>query len=200
MVNHDISLSNCLDSPRYYILHGFSTLRGYWVHAKINRRLLTYGWNPKVVIYPYGLGCYWWKLIVISNDLKIGPDQSIEPSIGPWSGLFQLLNRKGLWTGIKPDGPTVEPSNQTNHLVLCEPVNMWIDQNTCGALALQQPSCHQPTKPTSSPPTSQPIEQLTCFLNVWAIYGTHYICEFPMWDLVIKNNKCKCVALWGLKP
>ena len=26
---------------------------------------LTYGWEPKVVIYPYRFGHYWWRLVVI---------------------------------------------------------------------------------------------------------------------------------------
>ena len=32
---------------------------------------LTYGWEPKVVIYPYGLGHYWWRLVT-TGILNIG--------------------------------------------------------------------------------------------------------------------------------
>ena len=46
------------------------------------------------------------------NDLKTGPDRSVELSTRPRSGLVQLLSQKGLWTGVEPDGPTVEASNQ----------------------------------------------------------------------------------------
>ena len=46
------------------------------------------------------------------NDLKTGPDRSVELSTRPRSGPVQLLSQKGLWTGVEPDGPTVEASNQ----------------------------------------------------------------------------------------
>ena len=77
MVNHDVRLSNVM-IHQATILHRLSTLRECWSCAKINRRL--YGWDPKVVIYPYGLGHCWWRLVatrifnkgtMISHEIEI---------------------------------------------------------------------------------------------------------------------------------
>ena len=59
MANHDARLS-IVTICQNTILHELLTFRGYWAYAKINKRL---GWDPKVVIYPYGLGHYWWKRV-----------------------------------------------------------------------------------------------------------------------------------------
>ena len=35
---------------------------------------MTYGWNLKVIIYPYGLGHYWWRLVaigILNKDMMI---------------------------------------------------------------------------------------------------------------------------------
>ena len=55
---------NCHDSPSYYIawtlnLERISSL------CQNQQKALTYGWDPKVVIYPYGLGYCWWRLMAI---------------------------------------------------------------------------------------------------------------------------------------
>ena len=49
---------------------------------------------------------------VFSNVLKTGLDQlvqSVKSSIGPWSGLVELLSQYELWIGIEL---VVEPSNR----------------------------------------------------------------------------------------
>ena len=55
---------NCHDSPSYYIAW---ILNLEWILSLCQNQLedLTYGWNLKVVIYPYGLSHYWWRLVVI---------------------------------------------------------------------------------------------------------------------------------------
>ena len=55
---------DCHDSPNYYItwtlnLETILSLCQSW------QETLTYGWDLKVVIYPYGLGHYWWRLVII---------------------------------------------------------------------------------------------------------------------------------------
>ena len=52
MVNHDARLSIVM-IHQVTILHGLLTLRGYKAYAKINSRIWR---DPKMVIYPYGLG------------------------------------------------------------------------------------------------------------------------------------------------
>ena len=47
------------------ILHGLSTLRGYWVYAKINRWLWPMAEILKWSYIPYRLSHYWWRLVVI---------------------------------------------------------------------------------------------------------------------------------------
>ena len=42
------------------------TLTGYWICAKKKKKTLTYRWDLKVVMYPYGLGHYWWRLVTTS--------------------------------------------------------------------------------------------------------------------------------------
>ena len=61
-MNHEARLSIVM-IHQTTILHELSTLRGYWVYAKINRRLWPMGWDPKMVISPYGLGHCWWRLV-----------------------------------------------------------------------------------------------------------------------------------------
>ena len=49
-VNQDIRLSDCHDSPNYYVVWtlNFERILNLWWNQHIT---LTYGWNPKVVIY-----------------------------------------------------------------------------------------------------------------------------------------------------
>ena len=56
---------NCHDSPIYYTtwtlnLEGISSL------CQNQQKVLTFGWDLKVVIYPYGLDHRWWRLMTTS--------------------------------------------------------------------------------------------------------------------------------------
>ena len=53
---------NCHDSPSYYIVWTFN-LETILSLYQNQHEALTYGWDPKVVIYPYGLGHCWWRLV-----------------------------------------------------------------------------------------------------------------------------------------
>ncbi|RVX05567.1 hypothetical protein CK203_027264 [Vitis vinifera] len=85
--------------------------KGVMVMAWVFGRLLGVGGTSLTK----GLNLGWemvGRLNVGVNDLKTGPDRSVELSTRPRSGPVQLLSQKGLWTGVEPDGPTVEASNQ----------------------------------------------------------------------------------------
>ena len=69
-MNHDTRLLIVM-IHQTTLLHGLSTLRGFLSLWQNQHEALTYGWDPKVVIYPYGLGDYWWRLVAISI-LNIG--------------------------------------------------------------------------------------------------------------------------------
>ena len=69
---------NCHDSPSYYT--AWTLIEMLLSLCQNQQEALTYGWNPKMVIYPYRLGHYWWKLMtigilnrrtIISQGLKI---------------------------------------------------------------------------------------------------------------------------------
>ena len=57
-----------------YQLLGFTKTIYYmgnqpWEDIKLvlkSKEDLDHGWDPKVVIYPYGLGHYWWRLVATS--------------------------------------------------------------------------------------------------------------------------------------
>ena len=52
------------DPPSYYTAWTLNLKRILSLRQN-QQETLTYGWNPKLVIYPYGLGHYWWRLVVI---------------------------------------------------------------------------------------------------------------------------------------
>ena len=49
---------NCHDSPSYYVVWTLN-LKRILSLCQSQHEVLTYRWNPKVVIHPYGLGHYW---------------------------------------------------------------------------------------------------------------------------------------------
>ena len=106
-------------------------------------------------------------------------DRSVQPSTRPWSSSVQLLNRKGLWTSIESDEPTVEPDGLSGSLWAGQhvgwPKHMWA---LCSTLGLQQPTHHQPAKPISSLPTAAHwavvlsvcgLMQLCCIMRIWTL-------------------------------
>ena len=78
MVNHDI---NCWVVMIHHDtrLYKLSTLRKYWVYAKINKKLLSMGEILMWSYIPYKLGYSWWRLVatgilnrdnIISYEIK----------------------------------------------------------------------------------------------------------------------------------
>ena len=55
---------NCYDSQSYYTAWTFNLERILSL-SQNQHETLTYGWDHKVVIYPYGLDHYWWRLVAI---------------------------------------------------------------------------------------------------------------------------------------
>ena len=92
MVNHDVRLSGCHDSPRYYVawtLNLERILSLCWNQQEI----LTYGWDPNVVIYPYKLGHYWWRLVttcVLNRGTMISHGIEIMCHLG-WSKGYVIM-------------------------------------------------------------------------------------------------------------
>ena len=54
---------NCHDSPNYYYTTWILNLKRILSLCQSQQKTLTYGWDPKVVIYVYGLGYCWWRLV-----------------------------------------------------------------------------------------------------------------------------------------
>ena len=54
---------NCHDSPSYYPAWTLNLDRILSL-CENQQETLIFGWDPKVVIYPYGLGHCWWRLVV----------------------------------------------------------------------------------------------------------------------------------------
>ena len=77
-IGRDLSKSwrkiiNCHDSVSYYTTWTLNLERILSL-CQNQQKALTYGWDSKVVIYPYGLGHYWWRLVVIgilNRDIMI---------------------------------------------------------------------------------------------------------------------------------
>ena len=55
---------NCHDSPNYYTSWTLN-LEMILSLCQNQPKVLTYKWDLKVVIYPYRLGHYWWRLVAI---------------------------------------------------------------------------------------------------------------------------------------
>ena len=55
---------NCHDSLSYYTTWALNLERILSL-CQNQQEALTFGWYPKVVIYPFGLGHYWWRLVEI---------------------------------------------------------------------------------------------------------------------------------------
>ena len=55
---------DCYNSPRYHTTWILNLKRVLSLYQN-QHEAFTYGWDPKVVIYPYGLVHYWWKLVAI---------------------------------------------------------------------------------------------------------------------------------------
>ena len=55
---------NCHDSPSYYTTWTLKLERILSL-CQNQQKTFTFRWDPKVVIYPYGLGHYWWRLVTI---------------------------------------------------------------------------------------------------------------------------------------
>ena len=64
-MNHDARVSIVM-IHQATILHELSTLRGFLSLWQNQHEALTYGWDPKVVIYPYGLGHCLWRPVATS--------------------------------------------------------------------------------------------------------------------------------------
>ena len=61
---------NCHDSPSYYTTWTLN-LEKILSLCQNQQKTMTYGWNPKMVIYPYVLGHCWWRSVAI-GILNIG--------------------------------------------------------------------------------------------------------------------------------
>ena len=61
---------NCPNSPIYYTAWSLNFKRILSL-CQNQQETFTYGWDRKVIIYPYRLGHYWWRLVATSI-LKIG--------------------------------------------------------------------------------------------------------------------------------
>ena len=53
---------NCHDSPSYYTTWTLNLERMLNL-CQNQQKVLIYEWDPKVAIYPYGLGYCWWRLV-----------------------------------------------------------------------------------------------------------------------------------------
>ena len=63
-MNHDKRLLNSYDSLSYYVAWTPNLKRMlsmFWNQKDV----LTNEWDPNMVIYPYGLSHYWWRLVTI---------------------------------------------------------------------------------------------------------------------------------------
>ena len=55
---------NYHDLPSYYTVWTLKLERILSL-CQNQQETLTYGWDPKMAIYPYGLGYWWWRLVTI---------------------------------------------------------------------------------------------------------------------------------------
>ena len=77
---------NCHDLPSYYIAWTLNLERILSIHQN-QQKALTCEWDTKVVIYPYGLGHCWWRLVatsIVNIGTMISHGIEVVPPIG-WS-------------------------------------------------------------------------------------------------------------------
>ena len=77
---------NCHDSPSYYTTWTFN-LKRIFNPCQNQHETLIYGWDPKMIIYPYRLGYYWWRLVatcILNRGIMISHGIGIVCLIG-WS-------------------------------------------------------------------------------------------------------------------
>ena len=83
---------NCHDSPSYYTTWTLN-LEKILRLCQYQQEALTYRWDPKVVIYPYGLGHYWWRLVatcILNIGTMISHGIEIVCSLG-WSKGYVIM-------------------------------------------------------------------------------------------------------------
>ena len=88
---------NWHDSPSYYTAWTLNLERILSMYQN-QQEVLTYGRDPKVIIYPYGLGHYWWRLVatgILNKGTMISLGIEIECPLG-WSKEHVIMKSMAI--------------------------------------------------------------------------------------------------------